>query len=69
MGIILILVVAGIVYVLFTQGKEGGRGFFSIGPAPVRVETPLDTLNKRYARGEINRSEFEEKKRDLQEER
>ena len=28
-------------------------------------ESSVDVLKKRYARGEINREEFEEKKRDL----
>jgi len=34
-------------------------------PPPPPTETPLEILQKRYARGEINRAEFEEKRRDL----
>jgi len=34
------------------------------GPGP-RSETPLEILQRRYARGEIDRAEFEEKRRDL----
>jgi putative membrane protein len=33
-------------------------------PGP-RSETPLEILQRRYARGEIDRAEFEEKRRDL----
>lgn len=31
-----------------------------------RRKPPLETLNERYARGEIDRDEYEQKKRDLQ---
>lgn len=30
-----------------------------------RVESVIEVLKKRYARGEINKEEYEEKKRDL----
>ena len=34
-------------------------------PAPPRPDTALDILRERYARGEISREEFEQRKRDL----
>ena len=50
------LVIAGIVLAirwLATQGRES------------RPDSALEILRQRYARGEINREEFEAKKRDL----
>ncbi|MBI2866181.1 MAG: SHOCT domain-containing protein, partial [Chloroflexi bacterium] len=35
-------------------------------PPPSRGESALDILKKRYARGEISKAEFEERRRDLE---
>ena len=51
-----VLVIVGIVLGvrwLVTQGRES------------RSDTALEILRQRYARGEINKEEFEAKKRDL----
>lgn len=50
------VVIAGVVLAirwLVSQGRES------------RTDTALDILRQRYARGEINKEEFEAKKRDL----
>ena len=36
------------------------------GAGPSRDKTPMEILKERYARGEIDKDEFEQKKRDLQ---
>ncbi len=56
-----VLIIAGIVFLvkwLVDQARPGGS-------APPRGESALDILKKRYARGEIDKDEFEAKKRDL----
>jgi putative membrane protein len=50
-------VAVGIVYLVRALNRQGGRGHHE--------ESALDILQKRYARGEITREQFEEMKRNL----
>ena len=54
-----VLIIFGIVVLVRWVGRSSAS---SGTPAS---KTALDTLNERYARGEIEKQEFEEKKRDL----
>jgi len=54
-----ILIILAIVFLI-------RRLFISIPKGETR-KTPLEILKERYARGEIDKKEFEEKKHDLQE--
>ncbi len=54
------LIIAVIFLVRWILLSTGGRNHESL-----REESPLEILKKRYARGEIDKQEFEEKKRDL----
>ena len=56
------LIIFGIV--MLVRGI-GGRSSSSGSEARARDKTPLDILGERYARGEIDQAEFEEKRRDL----
>ena len=51
-GLVIVALVLGIRW-LVTQGREP------------RTDSALDILRQRYARGEINKEEFEAKKRDI----
>lgn len=55
-----VLVILGIV--ILVKWIAGGSS--SASPPPP-AKTALDILKERYARGEIDKQEFEEKKRDL----
>jgi putative membrane protein len=57
---LLLLIVVGLLVYLAAQFSKGGRG------ENRPQETALDILKKRYARGEINKEEFERMKQDLQ---
>ena len=54
-----VLIIVGVV-ILMKWLADGPSGSDSS-----REKTALDVLKERYARGEINREEFERKKRDL----
>jgi putative membrane protein len=57
---LIVVVLAGVaIYFMLQASKSKG----SDGPA---AETPLDILKKRYAKGEIDKEEFDRRKKDLE---
>ncbi len=59
MWIFWIAIIVGIIFLvkwIVMQNRPGGQQ---------REESPLEILKKRYARGEIDKEEFEQKKKDL----
>jgi putative membrane protein len=62
MGVFWVLVIVAIIF-LVRWLAVSSRSNRSDGPKS--EESALEILKKRYARGEINKEEFEEKKRDL----
>jgi len=59
MWLIVLVLVGIVIYFLFQISKSKG----SDGSI---IETPLDILKKRYAKGEIDKEEFDRKKKDLE---
>ncbi len=56
--IVLVLVGVGIYFLLKVYKSKGSDGSF--------IETPSDILKKRYAKGEIDKEEFDRRKKDLE---
>jgi len=64
---LLFLIVAVVIIVYLVRGADGGRGGYrrhDDAPAP-REDSAMRILRERYARGEIDREEFDQRKRDL----
>ena len=59
LGWLLILVVVALLVWLLMRGPLAGGG-------PPEQRSALNILKERYARGEIGKDEFEQKKRDLE---
>ncbi len=70
MGIVMllfwVLVIGGIAWLVAWLVRE--ERLAHVGPGPSRPR-PLDILRERYARGEITREQYEQMRRDLEEER
>jgi putative membrane protein len=60
-----VLIVLGILALIRWQIRESQASRDRNGQALPRDRTPLDIVQERYARGEIDRDEYEQKKRDL----
>jgi putative membrane protein len=58
--LLLILIIAAVVWFLRRNDRSGGERPPAVGRPPA-----LDVLEERYARGEIERDEYLQKKRDL----
>ena len=59
MWLIVVVLVGVVIYFMLQVSKSKSSGD-SI------IETPLDILKKRYAKGEIDKEEFDRKKKDLE---
>ena len=58
-----ILVIVGIVFLVRWLAVPGTT---SHPTAPPAAETPLEILQKRYARGEISKEQYDQMRRDLE---
>lgn len=59
--IVTIVIIAGLILLVVWFVRQFGGG----ARAEREEKTPLEILKERYARGEIDREEFEQKKKDL----
>lgn len=59
----IIMLIAMVLCLYFFFGRGGGRP--PLPPGGPESESALEILKKRYARGEINKEEYEQVKRDI----
>jgi putative membrane protein len=57
-GLMMLIILAAVVYFVFIATRGSGRS--DNGPSP------LDTLNQRYAKGEIDKETYERMKKDIE---
>jgi putative membrane protein len=62
-GWIFWVVIIGIIIWLLINQSNRNRNQFNINP---HLESPMDILKKRYARGEISKEQFEQMKKDIE---
>jgi len=57
--VIVLIVLGFVIYFILQSSREKSSG------SPSTMETPMDILKKRYAKGEITKEEFDRMKKDL----
>ncbi len=62
-GWIFWLIIIGIIVWLLINQSKRNRNQDQVKP---HIETPIDILKKRYAKGEINKEQFDQMKKDLE---
>ena len=63
----IVFIAAIVVAIVLMIRWLGGSSSHSAAPHPPAGRTPLDILKERFARGEIDKEEFEERRRVLSE--
>lgn len=60
-----LLIIVGVVWLISTLASHNATPMVTNAPAAPMVESPLDILKRRYAKGEINKEQYEEMKSTL----